>query len=385
MAKKKIGFVPGAVVIILFSMTIAVAAQVKDAVSYPDINVMNSILEQLLKGVDSSGYESFDVSGSYIPGYGLLFVLNRAGINVVSSFLAGNSPHSGRIVDFRAFDSSMAVFDSTMAHYDFSMRKYDSAMTRYDSSIARSMPHLRIPPPKIVLRNPIIKEREGFSKEEIEKLDAQIMKFLESYADAENILSPGQRVSLVVFLDHDSPAQARYYTVSRKQISDYRTKAETQTAFREMVQIGDLKEHDNSIDIMATILDKSINDRTSGDDHLMFGPNSTGIYLKGLGAFFVCRMTGFPDFDYLAKKSRQEKERTAQIEKLVIRTLGNYGASLRFLPDDESILVSLQLDSFGSRDESILISMKKKDIDSYSMNEISFDTLRQRTTVVQNQ
>ncbi len=369
----------------LLLMPAALASQEKNADSYPDIGVMNSILGQLLKGIDGENYGRPQVSGSYLPGYGLLFLVNQSDRMFGSGLLAGRLGRETDIIDLTELDSSMAVFDSAMKEYEISMMKLDSGTTSRDSVIVRSRPNVRwAHPPKIEILKRAETMSAQASKEMIGKLDKQVVKFLASYADAENKLTPAQHISVIFLMGGDS-MQARYYTVSKKEVSAYRAQSETQAAFGQKVQISDLKGHDDSIDIMETILDKSIDDRTPGDHRYLFGANSRGIYLKGLGAFFVCRLTDVPDFIELGDRPRPKKDKTPELEKLVVKALGNYGSSLRFLTEGESILVSVQFNSFGSGDRGILISLKKKDIDAYSRNEISYDALRQRATIIENQ
>lgn len=356
----------------------AAGGQQKDKGSYPDIGIMNSVLERLLKGAGDKTHRSFDVSGSYLPGYGLLFVVAGG-----YRFLNGDLHVRIEDLNMKAIDSSMAVFDSAMKEYDKAMKMYDKKMAMRDSITVPPVPNVRVQVPRVFVHGLEENERKGLSKEEIARLDDGVMKFLESYADVENGLSPTQRISIILLTGSSSPV--RYYTVTRKQVSEFRSGSETAGSFRQKVQIASLSEKHESVDIMETILDKSIGSRMPGRARLIFRPHTDGLYLKGLGAFFVCNMTELPDFGGYGTSEKSDKAGTADLENRIVRALGTYGSSLRFLPSDESILVSLQLDQPGAGKESVLIGLKKKDIDSYMRDEIGFDALRTRAMILKDQ
>ncbi len=394
--------IPVVVCALLFTGPAPVPAQEKNPSSYPDIGVMDGILQQLLTGGREERM-SADVAGSYLPGYGLLFVIDYSGPGTFPVLAGEKMAKAAQYLDMRAFDSSMAAFDSAMADLDIKMklydrqmarrdsamarmdmkaRRYDSLIARTDSIVSRHPPVVRVRPPKIELRGNIFAE-EGrqFSKEELARIDKQVVKFLASYADAENKLTPGQQVSVVVMTGEGSPA--RYYTVSRKQISDFRSRSESEDAFRHAVSFGELKNHHDSVGILATILDKSLTSRSSEKDAYVFGPQSTGVYLKGLGAFFVCRLSSYPHFVEEATGSSADHSGTDELENLTIRAIANYGATLRFMPADESIIVLLDLNTIGSENGNVMVSVKKRDADAYSRNELSYDAFRQRAIIMQ--
>ncbi len=378
MIPKKMRLAASVLVALLLTIPGASAAQQKEKDSYPDVGIMNSVLNQLLKGTSGKSHRSFDVNGSYLPGYGLLFVVTAG-----NRFLRDDIDLKIGKLNMKSIDSSMAVFDSAMKEYDKAMKMYDKKMAGRDSIMAPSLPNIRVHAPRVVVRNFERKEREGLTKEETAGLDKGVMKFFENYADAENRLSPTQRISVVILTGSSSPA--RFYSVTRKQVSDFRAGSESANAFSKKVQIAGLKEKHESVGIMETILDKSAGNGMPGGRHFMFGPHSEGIYLKGLGAFFVCNITELPDFDGHDSGKKSGETGTAELENRIIRALGTYGSSLRFLPTDESVLVSLQLDRPGAGNESVLIGLKKKDIDSYMRNEIKFSALQKRAVIVRNQ
>lgn len=356
----------------------AMAEQSKRADSYPDIGIMNSVLDQLLGEASGKTHRSFDVYGSYLRGYGLLFVVTGG-----NRFLDTNFPLDIENLKRTAIDLSMTAADSAMKEVDKALKRHDSLMSLHESSpAALPTPNPPVHAPNVVIRNFNETEHNGVTKEELRRIDKAVVKFLESYADAENGLSPAEHVSVVLLLGRSSAA--RYYTVTRQEISNFRSGSETSDSFGQKVAIDSLKEKHESIDIMDTILEKAIGDRMPGGSRLMFGPSSSGIYLKGLGAFFVCKLNGLPDFREFGKSEKAGNKRTAALENRIVKTIGNYGSSLRFLRDGESVLVSLQLDRFGTGTEDILVGLRKKDIESYSRNEIGFEALKRRAVIVVN-
>ncbi len=377
MIRKNIRFAAGVIAGLLLMIPAAGVAQQNVKDSYPDMGIMNSVLEQLLRETDGKTHYSFNVCGSYLPGYGLIFVVTR-GIR----FFHANLPLDTEALKATAMDFSMSIVDSVMKEVDKAMKKHDSTMALHESFKEPHVPDIRIHAPRAVVRNFEENERKGLTKEEMGRLDHGVIKFLESYADAENRLSPGQHISIVVLTGVSSPA--RYYTIAKKQIANFRSGSETNQVFRQNVKIANLQEKHESVEIMGTILDKAIGSRMPGGIRSIFGPQTTGIYVKGLGTFFVCSMTELPDFGDHRPKAKPDKAGTAELENRIVRALGTYGSSLRFLPADESVLVSLRVDRFGTSNQDILVGLKKKEIDSYMRNEISFDALRKSAMIVRN-
>lgn len=373
-------FIVYAIAALLITVPAAIASPDNDARSYPDIGIMNSVLEQLLKGTEGKGHDMFEVSGSYVPGYGLLFAVTGD-----NRFL--NADLSLRIDDLKTttIDFSMAVVDSAMREADNAMKRYDSSMASRDSGIflrdslaVPRVPKIHIRAPRVVVGNFLGGGHKGLTKKEVVRIDKGVVKFLESYADAENKLTPAEHVSVVLLTGNSSAV--RFYTVTRKQITDFRSGSESAGVFERNVRIDSLKNRHDSVDIMETILDKSIGKLMPNRSRFVFGPHSTGIYINGLGAFFICRMSDLPDFSeqWNVKSSRNE---ISELENRIVHALGTYGSSLRFLPGHESIMVSLRIDRFGAGNEHILVGIKKNVIDSYSRDEIDFDALLKKAVI----
>lgn len=361
MVTKKIGFALSAIISLALLMPVAANAQVKNTGSYPRIDIMNGIIRELMEGAYGT-YDRIDVYGTYVPSYGLLFIVNP--------------PYK---IDLGIHFESL---DSAMERFHFSMQHFDSAMAKFDSSMARGgsvLPRLERPP--VVPNLPDKMKRDSVNNYSEGQYNA-VMKFLENYADAENKLSPSQKIGVVVLADGESPG--RFFSISRKDVTGYRTEDTTQAKFKREVRIDVIKQDggDNSIDIMATILDKSVGHWIPYESYLLSAPNARGMYLKGLGAFFICRAENVYHGSQFGVAPALPDAGIANLEKKAIRTLGNYGSSLRFLHEDESIYLFLSTDSFGSGNNGLLISLKKKDIDSYTRNEITYETLRQRATVI---
>ncbi len=340
-------------------------AQDKDTASYPDLNISKSIITELMERVYGT-YDRIDVYANYLPDRGLLFVVNP--------------PYKGHL--FEDFSGpvtiSKSILDSTLA------RTLDSTFARFDSSMSKlnsiQMWMGTRPKPR-----PYYKKKSEPEKDYSEGQYNAVMNFLENYADAENKLSPAQEITVVILSEGETPA--RIFEVSKKEVSDYRSSLTGEAQLKKSVQIAELKEkgeHD-SIDIMSTILDKSFTFEFPMKNFVLPGQNTNGLYLKDLGALFVCRVTNMPSTDMFEMGEESRKVDVEKINKEVIRILGDYGSSLRFLKNDESIFVLLALDPYSPGGENILIRLKKSDVDQYSKNEMSFDALQQRATVIENQ
>ncbi len=364
MARKIVGFTVSTLVIVTLLAPFTAMAQQKKAGSYPDIGIMNSIIKELMQ-VPYGTHDRIEVYGSYLPSFGLLFVVSP--------------PYKFNFGwDFAPFDSTMAEFSKTMAQFDSSMEHFNAMAPRHKISAPRVIPFKEPPRP------PVRRIGEEANNYSAGQYDA-VMKFLESYADAENRLSPTQDIGVVVLSDGESPA--RFFRVSKKVVTDYRTGAGNEARFKENVRISTVqkKGKDNSIDIMATILDKSYGGIAPGEGFPFLSSSAQGVYLKGLGALFVCRPATTYSTGKFGVQSKAQHMDIAQLRDRTVQVLGNYGASLRFMPDSEPIMVLLNIDSFGSQNERLLISLKKRDIDLYTRNEIDLSALQQRATVIENQ
>ncbi|HEY9167285.1 MAG TPA: hypothetical protein VIS48_14105 [Candidatus Kryptonia bacterium] len=345
---------------ILIALTISPVVSLAQEQSYPDIGVMNGILAELMKDANRDEYNSSDVFGSYLPGSGLLFVVNSSDGIVSAGFLARKIALETKVRVLASIDSSLSMGDRLGARKD--------SLNQLVESFG--------------------KKTEESSKQIMDRLDQAIMKFLGSYADAENKLTSAQTVSVVVFLSGDSQPAARLYNVSKKNITDYRTGAVAENIFRHSVQVTDVEEtdEDNSISIMATILEKSLSEKNSSDRDVSFGgADSRGVYVKGLGALFVCSVSDMPYVSDFSRSVDTVKFNTGKLKDKVILELGTYGSSLRSIRKDESILVLLKVNNFMEGEQSKLVSVKKGDIDLYTRNEIDFNTLKSRSTVIENQ
>lgn len=370
MFRRNFNFAIVVITALMLIVPISSRAGQEEAGTYPDIGIMNSVLRQLLREAPEKNHRSFEVSGSYLPGYGLLFVVSGGG-----EYPLPGPPVGVELLDMKSFDSSMAVFDSTMRRYTVRISKRDSAETP-------PVPNVRIHPPRVVIHDMDRKDRGELSGKALAAIDKQVAKFLESYADAENKLQPNEQVRVVLFTG--APSSARIYTVTRKQISDYRSGNESASAFANAVRTVNIREKHESLDIMETIIDKSIGAGMHEGHGYLFGPRSRGVYIEGLGAFFVGRMSELPDFDGKKLKSGGEQLSTSKLEDRILKTIGTYGPSLEFLRDGESVVVSVKVDRFGTGDEDILVGLRKKDIQSYSRNELSLAALRQRAIIAVN-
>lgn len=364
MAHRLVRFGLNTVVIVMLLAPFEAGAQEKEAKPYPDIGIMNSILRELMQ-VPYGTHDRIEVYGSFLPTFGLLFVVNppdKLGFNW----------------DFSALDSTMAELSKKMSHFDSQMTQFGTPAPGHKVTVPRVVPF------KEPFRPPTRKENKDTNNYSAGQYDA-VMKFLESYVDAENRLLPAQRIGVVVLSDGESPA--RFFEVSKKTIDEYRSGGRDGAQFKQYVHVSTVQEkgEDNSISIMTTILDKSLGESSHGEGIPFLTSNDQGVYVKGLGALFICR----PSTPYFSDKSlylfKREHLDITQLEEKTIRVLGNYGVSLRFLPENESIMVFLNLDPFGRENVHLLISLKKRDIDLYTRDEIDFKTLQQRATVIQDQ
>ena len=348
----------GLVAVAAISMPTTGRAQDRD--SGPDIGVMKSVLTELVSKV--YGKDGVDVNGAYLPERGLFFVVSP--------------PNNFNIeIDMSSFDSAMANFSVSMKHFDSTMAHWDSSMTH--GGTVGPVPRVT-PVPQVHVVSTGKKPPHDYSEAE----QKAVMRFLESYADAENALRPGDEIIIVLLGDGESPA--RVFEVSKKAISDARAGGSTENSLEGKVKVTTVGhgEESESVEIMQTILDKSLREGGSGYGFNYGGGDTRGIYLKGLGALFICSQNDF-SWSFGSGRERESRRKdTTGTGNRIIRILGTYGPTLRFMPDNESIYVFVARNSFGDGGNNLLVAVTKKDVDAFARNEISLETLRSSATVI---
>lgn len=359
-----------------FLLPLSSTAQDKDYGTHRDLRISNGIIRELM--TDAYGtYDRIDVYGYRLPDYGILFVVVPP-YKVDLGF--GNLDSAMAILD-----SSMADLHSSMVHIDSTwLQRFDTLRNRYNSGPRPGgsySPRAMVRPvPRVRFHDRMEHQVQDYSEGQYKA----VMEFLETYADVQNVLKPSEDIDVAILPDGETPG--RLFEVSKKDIAQLRADAITEEQFREKVRItdGKDKQEEKSVSIMETILDKSLNDRAGNQFLSLPGSSPNGIYLKGLGVLFVCRISDFRFGTNFAAERAYKKSDVESLEKQLVQTLGDYGSSLRFLTSGESIFVLLDLDSYFSGGERILLSLKKGDVDQYSRNEINLDALLRRATVVEN-
>ncbi len=359
MIYKRSGFVCSAVAALIVLSPMLTTAQEKDSSSYSDIGISIGILKGLMQKVYGT-YDPIDVYACYAPGYGLLFVVNP--------------PYKGLSFDIGNLTAS--IVDSTVTvSIDAAMAQIDSTMKQFDSTIARNvMPKREIERLHNVHKFETEKKKEPKNDYSEGQYNA-VLKFLGSYADAENLLKPSEEIAVAILTDYESPG--RIFSVTKRAVASYRIEATTGKQIQIEVDTTGLEsqEEDNPISVLANILNNSFGKRSYLESYYPSTQNTKGFYVKGLGAVFVGQLEG----GWNNRKMDYDR-----IEKKVIRVLSDYGPSLRFLPVDESITVVIDNESFGTGGKNLVVRLKKRDLDTYTKGEIDYETLQREARVVQS-
>lgn len=352
-------------------------AQVLSEEMKKDIYIMENILDKLLQASRDYYFGGSDIKGFYFDDHGLLFTVNpETSVRFLSMSRGKN--REGQVV---------------------------------------------ITPPKEALAISVKEEpNEQEFKRFLTRLDRKINTFLSVYVDNNNFLKPDEEVSVVVFLNRvgffNNEKKARVYRVAKKDILAHRRNRLSDNEFKTRVkkQLVSSEDHAEEIEIMGVVLETAL----GGSKRSRFLPGSkvNGIFLKDLGVMFNLSSQFFSSSmeevlrEYLessrtearkreealvraevyskwmeknaAEKIRRLRKKLEEFETDVIKTMGTYGSSLRFLPEDQSVFVLFATDGLSTGDvKNVMIRLKKSDLIAYSQAKLDLSALRKRAQIVE--
>lgn len=317
-----------------------------------EIYVMENILGQLLKASRENWFDGNRVRGVYLNDYGLLFTISLQ--NVVLSM-------------------------------SFNVEGYLTKSPRPD------VPTVRTLEPKD-------------AEEIMERLDKKIRTFMGTYVDVNNHIQPDESVSVLVMLENDWSGVGRkqFYQLPKKTINDYRANRIDEGEFNARINGHkiDNTEEIEEVTIMGTILGTALR----GERDFRSSRKVSGVYIDGLGVMYTIgsptlyealaigeiapadRSDAETAREYAIRVETREKERVEKwkqriedYQKKIIKLVGDYGPTLKFLPGDQSIFVLLGTEhglfmTPGSS-KHVMMRIKKDDITRYSQNRINLSDL----------
>ena len=166
--------------------------------------------------------------------------------------------------------------------------------------------------------------------------------------------------------------------------------------------------NNENIDIMSNIIKSSLEGKKKSQ--YLWGGNVQGIFLKELGVMFSFGDRYFRDIfsdDFhiwtfpegnvkaevfiensmkkKAESSKKFRENLSNFEEDIIKVIGQYGAaSLKFLPENQSVFVLFGTKGYSDKDISnVMIRLRKSDLIDFSRDRLNLENLRKRAQIVE--
>ncbi len=369
-----------AFIIILLCGAYSASAQNRAQQIRSEIYIMESILDQLLQASRDNVFRGKNIKGLYLEDYGLLFSVNLERNNF-----------SGAIIEFKKYQEKVREYE-------------EMARAQIEAAAKDKKPML--------LYGFGAREDSLEFQQRIEKLNKKIQTFLGRYVDVNNHLLPNDHVGVLVFFENgwNRRARGRFYQLKRKTIEDFRGDRISDRQFAQQISqhsVGDESDREE-ITIMGRVLKSTLSGKRVYNLHPTSGVNS--FYISGLGVMFTLGdisfydNLAFEDFGVVVpipteemdpqifvagalkrKKEKEEKYRgkLSEYKERIVQCIGNYGPTLRFLPEDQSIfvLIGFQGGFVESRAANVMIRLKKTDIMQYSQKKLDTKGLIKRAHV----
>jgi len=340
-----------------------ILGQTKKAIIKEEIYVMENILDQLLQASRKNLFEGKNIKGFYLDDFGLVFTVTLE----------------------RNYFSIFPFSDEFGFAVGWSGSKKDEKKDKARSFayVAGSMESSQM-------------------NEWMDKLNKKIHTFLGTYVDVNNHLGSKENVGVLVSFNNMGRNQplGKFYQVVKSNIVEYRNDKIDRDGFVTRINqqnIDDGKELEQ-ISIMSRILHSSLSEKRSQQ---FFGNrNINGVYINNLGVMFTVggislihdliidslplapKVFGAEDFAFSARKRQEEekkkvKEKISDYKKKIVKIIGDYGPSLRFLPANQSIIILFGADGGFSDVQSlnVMIRLKKGDVMRYSQNKLDLQGL----------
>jgi len=383
----------------------SVSAQTKAVKIRDDIQIMETILAKLLQSSRAFDFGGQNFKGIYFDDYGLLFTINlnnQFRVMNVERYLA---------VSERAREAQKKTEELAEKAKQLAEQQEEMAEKAKDKSKT-----VVIPSYAYTYTTGSENSKEEFDQW-LAKLDQKIQTFLGSYVDINDQLQPNERISIVLFLGNggENPLRARIYQTEKKDIIDYRKERITKPAFLTKISQQSVTDNDHAeeIDILSSILETAFAGKKGRG--LIWGNPVNGIYLHDLGVMFSFnydlvdeRLTRGVNLEIIPnpvenfddakahevvvkmqqQRATEKKEYRAKLTKLeddIVRIIGDYGTTLRFIPDAQSVFVLLGSDDRLNDEDAtnIMIRLGKTDINAYSRSQIDLAKLRSRAQIIE--
>ena len=336
-----------------------------------DINIMKGILEQLLLN-KSSHFES-KTQGMYLEGYGVIFNISYGSLG------------------------------SYMISIHKSSEEEEAEGTHLYSRVLDDFADREKP------------------EEVVANLKKGLQSFFGDYVSAMKELQPGDKITVVVEFNGDEEpiyinlsGESTYVrrliaTVNMDDVASYRKNSISRAQFEKKLMFQEVKsneEQKRDIGILANIFNSAMRINRSGNVFFS-GSKYRSMYFPGFGAVFMADtdirtnlIISMEDIEWKQNEvveitagsksdSKTKHEELREVMKTyrenIIDILGRYGGSLRSVPENEFVLIAVDLGSpFHDELSKVLyIKAKMNDIKRYNREQLSFDRFKNAVQVIE--
>ncbi|MFQ5651165.1 MAG: hypothetical protein ACE5IY_14585 [bacterium] len=344
-----------------------------------DLDIMEGVLSKLMTPRHLIEPFHGNVRGVYFEGYGVVFLVDRDGI----------------------------------FHFVWSNNELNEVILHEPNAVIKVKTDPDDPAP-VVVASP----RDRLDRKSVtgEGLMQQVVEFLGNYADAIGQMRAEDRITVLVLPrsnlavfdfepEETRPQNGLVQASARKSdIVDYRRGKLSLHQFRQKLAFKEQESDEamrRNVEIMANILSTALSQKHNQE----FGAleKKQGTYVEGLGVLFFLNSnlllkesdTFVTDYvrQYLEEvevdKQRQQRKQVAEsfeyFKQVLVELIGDFGHTLRTLPEDEAIIVSVDFDHAWlpehSLPERLTVQAMKKDLDAYDRGRIDRAELNRRMKI----
>lgn len=373
-------------IIVFWGTTLGFAQQkmnLRNSEILEELRIMKGVLGEMLSDNKNDLFSSNSIEGIYLPDYGMVFDVKTPKPILLSWKLQLRPLEAQRI----ALEAQKKALEESEKALPLVIKEMENALPSTqkelnEQSRADSL-RLLLEKRKQNLPKYLEKQREEYRKRKVRILKKinqgikenlkNIQEFLENYADVGDLLTPDQRIT--VFYDWDSTLDSTaisapvFFSVKKTDILRFRSGKISKDQFWGKVEKGakPSDEIQKQVEIMKRILKTGL--KTTSN--FSWGTSEMEAHvLPGYGVWFNLGNVPLgiswtlPSFasDQAAQADKKAKRQKAMRDyySRVIKLIGQYGSSLRFLKPKQWIIVTFRSRSFSNGLKSTLYLLRVK-------------------------
>jgi hypothetical protein len=263
-----------------------------------------------------------------------------------------------------------------------------------------------------VLRNDSEQENKANYEKEIKQLKISLSRFLGSYVSSIRDLKQGESVSIIVDFNglmgnfrrtaSNTPRQL-IASVKMADLKNHRRGKISDENFRQKINFSTITSYDEDISIMGNVIKTSLEHPGDSRNFGLSG-DVKGIHFEGYGVLFITNVNwgisgmkqlfvgdnnkGSFSFSFSSndekKFIKETEEDLKKLERKLIRSISNYGHTLRGLQPNEWVELAINFKGSVGKDKrsKSIIKVKKKTVDDFHRDKISFEQFKNAVQIV---